>query len=670
MPSVRRVTTAALLCAMLVLTFVVSGCGGGGGGGGGVPAEVTITITNCDPITYAAAGVICIDFTATGPAGVFDLLAEFIGGPSGPLVGAYEIPPGLQAQLGINPPSNSNNIVISSNGGTVSGRFCWFAGADLGFVGALGIQFFLTPVAPGSSNPVGPIAAGCPAMNYLGGGQTQAGVGPPIGTNGRAAHCAENVADKSITIAGGYTSNGVGGFTSYNTADRFTIDTATFTYSKNANALVMRSPRTDHACAFFLDPNTEQIKVLVTGGADFSLGLNAAANNTADVYCFSPQPDSIVSTTTNMNVARRGHTATWVAANKVVIIGGESGGASPTTLNSIEIYDPVFDTFTIAPTSLTHPRRGHTATLLPSGKILIAGGFSTAAPTTALPAEIFDANSASSGAIMDVPASLVNRVHHTATRLANGWVLLAGGQNVTTGAYSSSADIFEPELGGLGSMGGFTTTMPLMSTARAYHGASLLGSGDALVTGGESGAGVTASAEVFLYHTLTFTPTIPMGTARAEHSSTGTSCGPIVLIGGRSGVASNFLNTLEMYTYDNMNPVIASAFTATSGVNGTVYVDMTVTDPDADGGYVIIRFRPFGAGMFKLCTIDQQNPSTAGGGFPNMQVGGMPNQALPYAFRWNFAADGLTSGQTVQVEVLPVGVTLGTPVTLPLFQLP
>jgi hypothetical protein len=654
---------------MLVLPFVVSGCGGGGGGGGGVPAEVTITITGCDPITYAASGVICIDFTATGPAGTFDLLAQFIGGPSGPLVGAYEIPPGLQAQLGINPPSNANSIVISSNGATVTGRFCWFAGADLGFLGALGIQFFLTPVAPGSSNPVGPMAAGCPAMNYLGGGQTQAGTGPPISPTGRAGHCAENVADKSIAIAGGYVNNGPG-FDSFNTFDRFTFDVANFTYSKNANALLMRNPRADHACAFFLDPNTEQIKVLATGGADFALGVSSAANNTADVYCFSPQPDSVVSTATNMNQARRGHTATWTASNKVVIIGGETGGPSPATLGSIEIYDPVFDTFTVAPTNLAFPRRGHTATLLPSGKILIAGGFSTAAPTTALPAEIFDANSSSSGAIMTVPSSLVDRVHHTATRLANGWVLLAGGQNVTSGAYSSSSDIFEPELGGPGSMGAFTTTMPLMSTARAHHATSLLGTGDALVTGGETGAGVLSSAEVFLYHTLTFTPTIPMGTARAEHSSTGTSCGPIVLIGGRSAAASSFLNTLEMYTYDNMNPVIASAFTATSAVNGTLYVDMTVTDPDADGGYVIIRFRPFGTGPFKLCTIDQQNPSTAGNAFPNMQVGGMPNQALPYAFRWNFAADGLSSGQTVQIEILPIGVTLGTPVTLPLFQLP
>jgi Galactose oxidase, central domain len=665
MPSVRRLTTTVLLCSVLALPVVISGCGGDGGGGGGGLSEVTITINNCDATTYAQYGIICIDFTATGPATTFDLLAQFIGGPSGPLVEAYEVPPGLEASIPINPPSNSQNLVIPSNGATINGRFCWFAGADLGFLGAIGIQFFLTPLEDGTQVPIGPIVSGCPAINYLGGGTSVNGNGPPVGTNGRAAHCAENVSDKSITIAGGYTSDGFGGFTSYGTADRFTFDMSNFSYGKNVNALTMRSLRTDHACSFFLDPTTEHIKVLITGGADFAGGLNSAANNTADVYCFSPQPDSIVSTSSNMNAARRGHTATWIPSNKVVIIGGETGGATPATLGSVELYDPIFDTFSPLGAVMNFPRRGHTATLLPTGKILVAGGFALSAPTTALPAELFDPNSQS---FMAVGAPLVNRVHHTATRLANGWVLLAGGLNVTTGLHSSSADIFEPELGG--GMGSFTATIPLMSTPRAYHGASLLGTGDALITGGEGpGPAVTTSAEVFLYQTLAFTPTISMNTARAEHSSTGTSCGPIVLIGGRSGATSNFLNTLEIFAYDNMNPTIATAFTATSPMAGTVYVDMTVTDPDADGGYVVIRFRPFGMGMYRLCTIDQQNPSTAPNAFPNMQVVGMPNQALPYAFRWNFAADGLSTGQTVEIEILPVGVTLGTPVNLT-FQLP
>src|SRR5207344_3006490 len=135
-----------------------------------------------------------------------------------------------------------------------------------------------------------------------------------------------------------------------------------------------------------------------------------------------------------------GHTATWIPSNKVVIIGGETGGPTgSTTLGSIEIFDPVGETFTLLTNpQLLFPRRGHTATLLPSGKILIAGGFSVTSPTTPLQAEILDPMALT---VMSSPTT-VNRVHHTATRLANGWVLLAGGKHVSDGLFSSSADIF------------------------------------------------------------------------------------------------------------------------------------------------------------------------------------------------------------------------------------
>jgi len=661
MRSVRGAATAALIVSIALFPFVVSGCSGGGHHGGG-PNEVQISITNCDATTYAAFGVICVDFTLTGPAGTYDLLTEFIGGTAGPLETAYEVPAGLASQLGIT--SNAQNFTLAFDGDTQSGRFCWYAGADLGFVAALGVQLFLSPVNDNTTTSAGPTAS-CIGLNYLGGGQTQTGVGPGIGSlSGRAGHCGENVSGKNIVIAGGYTSSGAG-LATYSTADRFTFDTMNFTYSKNAGVLAMRDQRYDHACSFFLDPVTEAIKVLITGGAMAS-PPNSAAVPTADVYCFTPQPDTIASTAGNLNVARRGHTATWVHNNTVVIIGGEAGGTNA-ALGSIEIYDPVLDSFQLSLTALSFPRRGHSATLLPSGKILVAGGFDPAAPLVALPAELFDPNPSSVTPIMTVSGPTVDRVQHTSTRLANGWVLLAGGFSVSSGqtVVSSSAQIFEPELGG---MGQFTLTMPFMTSPRAFHAASLLGTGDALLTGGETGVGppfVTQSAELFLYHTLTFTPIIPMLTPRAEHSSDATNCGAIVVIGGRNDVGgtTNFLGSLEFYPFENTNPVVASAFTNATGVTGTMYLLITVQDADADGGYVIIRFRaPAGSGLFRQATIDQQSPSTASGNFPNMQVLGMPNQALPYSFRWNFVADGLSSGQTAEIEVLPVGATLGTPV--------
>jgi hypothetical protein len=639
---VRSASIIGLLIAGLGLPLVVAGCSGDGGGGG--PDEFLVTITNCDAVTYAADGIVCIDFTLTGPAGTIDLIAEFIGGAAGPVEGAYEIPAALASQLGLT--SDVTSLILSFDGEMISGRFYWFAGADLGFVAALGVQFSLMPVMPGTTTQVGPIST-CGGINYLGGGMTETATGPSI--PGRAAHCAEHVGGKSVAVAGGVASVMV----FHDTFERFTIDPNTFTYSKNVSPLLMQDPRANHACSFFLDPVTGAIKVLATGGE--SGGPSGPA--TADVYCFSPT-ESVAPTMGNLNTGRTHHTATWVPSNKVVIIGGYGASGA---LCSIEVYDPVTDDFQLLTSALSFCRGAHTATLLPSGKILVAGGYDGANPNTPLPAEIFDPVTFG---IMTVTGPNVDRYEHTATRLANGWVLLAGGLTVSGGTVSSDAQIFEPELGG---MGQFTTTVPMMTSPRAYHAASRLGDGHVLLTGGEDGSSppsVTQSAELFLYNTLTFTPVIPMVQPRAEHTTTATDCGTVVVVGGRNDVGgmTNFLGSLELYPFENTNPTVATAFTGTTGITGTVYVLITVEDADADGGYVIIRYRPGGVGMFRLCTIDSQSPSTAPGNFPNMYVFGMPGMPQPYSFRWNFVADGLASGQVAEIEVLPVGATLGTPV--------
>jgi hypothetical protein len=361
-----------------------------------------------------------------------------------------------------------------------------------------------------------------------------------------------------------------------------------------------------------------------------------------------------------MITARFRHTATWVPANKVVIIGGFVSPTAATAAASIEVYDPASDTFQLLTSVLAFPRGGHSATLLPNGKILVAGGFD--ASGVPFPAEILDP---AADAIMTAPGPLVDRQLHTATRLASGWVLLAGGIPVAGGPPIGFAQLFQPELG---LMGEFTATMPLMNTPRASHAASLLGDGHALLTGGDSVGPVTASsAELFFPDTLTFTPTIPMLQPRAEHSSTPTDCGAIVVIGGRNAPvspAATYLDSVEIYPFENMNPVVAGVALFAGSAPGTADLHVGITDPDADGGYLIVRYRLGSSGMFMLATIDQQTPSTAPGGFPNMHVSGLPSSPVDYVFRWNHAADGLASGQAIQLEVLPIGATLGTAVLL------
>ena len=85
-------------------------------------------------------------------------------------------------------------------------------------------------------------------------------------------------------------------------------------------------------------------------------------------------------------------------------------------------------------------RANATATLLPNGKVLVAGGFSGS--TTFNSAELFDP---ATGLWTSTGSMTTSRRNHTATLLANGKVLVAGGAN--TGGFVSSAELYDPATG-------------------------------------------------------------------------------------------------------------------------------------------------------------------------------------------------------------------------------
>ena len=74
------------------------------------------------------------------------------------------------------------------------------------------------------------------------------------------------------------------------------------------------------------------------------------------------------------------HTATLLPDGRVLLAGGFSDCPS-----CAELYDPTASSWR-STGALTSPRAGHTATLLPSGRVLVAGGTSDA--TSAAPATI------------------------------------------------------------------------------------------------------------------------------------------------------------------------------------------------------------------------------------------------------------------------------------------
>src|SRR3990170_633460 len=128
--------------------------------------------------------------------------------------------------------------------------------------------------------------------------------------------------------------------------------------------------------------------------------------------------------TGNMDGVRSGHTATLLPDGKVLVTGGSIGYFSGELLASAELYDPGSGSWT-ATGSMAAARDAHTATLLRDGTVLVAGGFSGGdSGSTLASAELYDPSSGSWTATGNMVAA---RQFQTATLLPDGTVLVAGG---------------------------------------------------------------------------------------------------------------------------------------------------------------------------------------------------------------------------------------------------
>jgi hypothetical protein len=166
-----------------------------------------------------------------------------------------------------------------------------------------------------------------------------------------------------------------------------------------------------------------------------------------------------------MKSPRVQHTATLLANGKVLVTGGDN-----TNPSTGELYDPSANTFTSVG-NMSAAFYSHTATLLcdlshapcANDKVLIAGG-----PTSS--AELFDP---ASSEFTPIANTLAQRLAATATLLPNGKVLLAGGTSVTTGVALSSAELFDPSTLTFASTGAM---FPFFSALLGWLGVFLTGS--------------------------------------------------------------------------------------------------------------------------------------------------------------------------------------------------
>ena len=200
-----------------------------------------------------------------------------------------------------------------------------------------------------------------------------------------------------------------------------------------------------------------------------------------------------------MITERSKHTATLLLDGRVLVAGGLDTNGN--LLDSAELYTiNEVDAFITTGSMATVRGEGHTATLLPNGKVLVAGGWVIDGGILSS-AELYDP---ATGMFSDTDNDymMVARANHTATLLSNGKVLIAGGAVYYTGVWSS-AEIYDPATGVFSATGS-------MTTPRMNHTATLLNNGKVLIVGGYNDIdGVLSSAEIYDPETGTFSPTGP-----------------------------------------------------------------------------------------------------------------------------------------------------------------
>ena len=215
---------------------------------------------------------------------------------------------------------------------------------------------------------------------------------------------------------------------------------------------------------------------------------------------------------------RSHHTATRLPDGRVLVVGGLWWNGAARVIPSAELWDPRTGGFSFAGEML-QGRYDHSATLLPDGRVLIAGGVGGDDPDLAPLAtlEVWDPRTSTFGPAGEMH---VARSGQIALLLGDGRVLFVG---------ESDTEFWDPTTGTV-------ERGPSLVEPRYVQTATLLRDGRVLVTGGAWGSDaamkVRSSAEVWDPATDSFGLVSPMTVARFEHAAALLPDGRVLIVGG------------------------------------------------------------------------------------------------------------------------------------------
>ncbi len=269
------------------------------------------------------------------------------------------------------------------------------------------------------------------------------------------------------------------------------------------------------------------------------------------------QPPGTFAATGSMTTPRTGHTATLLPDGKVLIAGGGSA--------TVELYDPSTGTFT--PTAaLTASKFIGSATLLPDGRVLLIEAFRMLTdPSDKMfhytrNAELYDP---STGTVSATGNLIDGQAGYTATLLTNGNVLITGGSNTESTCCSKAAnpELYDPSTQGFSLAGPYADTGARSEAGAAgllYTRATLLPDGTVLIAS-ESAAEIFDPASNTFRLTASMTAEAYFGNSFKPDTITGRAAtlllnGKVLLTGGSPGEGDfdtgyGTLNSTELYDF-------------------------------------------------------------------------------------------------------------------------
>jgi hypothetical protein len=344
----------------------------------------------------------------------------------------------------------------------------------------------------------------------------------------RSGHTATLLPNGKVLVVGGIGTYPQGAL---DTAELYDPTTATWSFTGHMNAA-----KSGHTATLLPDG-----RVLVVGEA-------SSTTDGAELYDPSTGTWSL---TSNSAGDWRDHTATLLRTGKVLVAGG---WVQDFIYRSAAVYDPAAGSWSRTGSLITGREASHQATLLQDGRVLVTGGTRDPDFAFGLPyAELYDPGA---GTWSSAPDLHVPRLGHSATLLPNGKVLVAGGDSLqsypndpyrigTPSPPNNSAELFDPATGNWSSTGS-------LNAGRSGHTATLLPNGEILVVGGYSytpsgdwWAGIIKSAERYDASAALWRNTSDLSVARIGHTATLLPNGQVLVAGGIN--AGGALSSAELY---------------------------------------------------------------------------------------------------------------------------